>query len=282
MTGEGRSAIGVFGAGYVGLVTAACFAELGRTVALHDVDRAKLEVLRGGALPIHEPGLLELVERGVRAGRLRFVDDPAAAVAGACAVFVAVGTPPAADGHADLSAVRAAARTIARSLDGPTVIVNKSTVPVETGDLVAAIVREERTARHDAVVASNPEFLREGSAVADFMHPDRIVIGCADPQAEALLRELYAPLDAPVIVTDVRTAEMIKYTANAFLATKISFANEIAAICERVGADVKTVVAAAGADKRIGPAFLMPGWASAARACPRTSPRCAASPRTRR
>ncbi len=258
LSGE-RTGIGVFGAGYVGLVTAACFAELGRGVVLHDVDAAKLATLRAGALPIHEPGLLELVERGVRAGRLRFADDPAEAVAGMGAVFVAVGTPPAADGRADLSAVRAAARTIARLLDGPTVIVNKSTVPVETGDLVAAIVREQRTARHDAVVASNPEFLREGSAVADFFAPDRIVIGCEDPQAAALLRELYAPLNAPLIVTDVHTAEMIKYTANAFLATKVSFANEIAAICERVGADVQTVVAGAGADKRIGTAFLGAG-----------------------
>ncbi len=259
MLGSGRTGIGVFGAGYVGLVTAACFAELGRAVALHDVDAARLAMLRAGGLPIHEPGLLELVERGARAGRLRFVDEPAEAVAGMGAVFVAVGTPATADGHADLSAVRAAARTIARELDGPTVIVNKSTVPVETGDLVAAIVREHRTARHDAVVVSNPEFLREGSAVADFFAPDRIVIGCEDPQAEALLRALYAPLNAPLVVTDVRTAEMIKYTANAFLATKVSFANEIAAICERVGADVKTVVAGAGADKRIGTAFLGAG-----------------------
>jgi UDPglucose 6-dehydrogenase len=259
MLSGGRTGIGVFGAGYVGLVTAACFAELGHGVVLHDADAAKLATLRSGGLPIHEPGLLELVERGARAGRLRFADDPAGAVAGMGAVFVAVGTPSAADGHADLSAVRAVARTVARLLDGPTVIVNKSTVPVETGDLVAAIVRDQRVARHDAVVVSNPEFLREGSAVADFFAPDRIVIGCEDPQAETLLRELYAPLGAPLIVTDVHTAEMIKYTANAFLATKISFANEIAAICERVGADVKTVVAGAGADKRIGTAFLGAG-----------------------
>jgi UDPglucose 6-dehydrogenase len=174
-------------------------------------------------------------------------------------VFIAVGTPMREDGHAELAGVREAAGTIARHLDGPTVIVNKSTVPVETGDLVEAIVREHRLERHDAVVVSNPEFLREGSAVGDFFHPDRIVIGCEDPQAEALLRELYAPLGAPVIVTDVRTAEMIKYTANAFLATKISFANEIAAICERVGADIKTVVAGVGADKRIGTAFFGAG-----------------------
>jgi UDPglucose 6-dehydrogenase len=259
MLAANRSVLGIFGAGYVGLVTAACFAELGRTVVLYDVDEAKIRTLRAGGLPIHEPGLLELVERGARAGRLRFADEPREAVAGAGIVFIAVGTPMDADGRAELCHVRAAAHAIARHIDGPTVIVNKSTVPVETGDLVAAIVRAARTERHDAVVTSNPEFLREGSAVADFFHPDRIVIGCDDPQAEALLRELYAPLDAPVLVTDLHTAEMIKYTANAFLATKISFANEIAAICERVGADVKAVVAGAGADKRIGSAFLGPG-----------------------
>lgn len=174
-------------------------------------------------------------------------------------VFIAVGTPMGPDGTADVRAVLEASSAIARSLDGPTVIVNKSTVPVETGDLVAAVVRQERAERHDCVVVSNPEFLREGSAVADFFHPDRIVLGCDDRQAEELLRDLYAPLDAPVIVTDVHTAEMIKYTANAFLATKISFANEIAAICERVGADVATVVAGAGADKRIGTSYLGAG-----------------------
>lgn len=254
-----RSDLGVFGAGYVGLVTAACFAELGRTVTVHDVDDAKIKLLRQGQLPIYEPGLLELVERSVRAGRLRFTNEPAEAVRSCCAVFIAVGTPMAADGGADLRYVRTAAREIAAHLDGPTVIVNKSTVPVETGGLVAAIVREHRRARHDAVVVSNPEFLREGSAVADFFSPDRIVLGCDDPQAERIMRELYAPIDAPLIVTDVRTAEMIKYTANAFLALKISFANEIAAICERVGADVKDVIAGAGADKRIGAAFFGAG-----------------------
>jgi UDPglucose 6-dehydrogenase len=254
-----RSGIGVFGAGYVGLVTAACLAELGRNVVLHDVDVRKIATLRTGVLPIHEPGLLELLHRGVAAGRLRFTTEAQEAVAGRAAIFVAVGTPTCADGRADLSFVREAAGLIARHLDGPTVIVNKSTVPIETGDLVEAIVRAERIGRHDAVVVANPEFLREGSAISDFFHPDRIVLGCEDPQAEALLRELYAPLDVPLLVTDVHTAEMIKYTANAFLATKISFANEIAAICERVGVDVKTVVAGAGADRRIGTAFLGAG-----------------------
>ena len=249
----------MFGAGYVGLVTAACFAELGRGVMLYDIDVSKIAMLRAGGLPIHEPGLAELIERGVRSRRLRFTGEPQAAVAGMAAVFIAVATPMAEDGSAELRFIRDAAHAIARYLDGPTVIINKSTVPVETGDLVAAIVRAERLERHDAVVVANPEFLREGSAVADFLAPDRIVIGCNDPHAEALLRELYAPLHAPLIVTDVRTAEMIKYTANAFLATKISFANEIAAICERVGADVKTVTAGAGADRRIGTAFLGAG-----------------------
>lgn len=254
-----RQAVGVFGAGYVGLVTAACLAELGRDVSLYDVDARRIATLKQGGLPIHEPGLLEIVERTVKSGRLRFTDDAAEAVCGKAAVFIAVGTPMGDDGRADLRHVCAAARVIAREIDGPTVIVNKSTVPVETGDLVAAIVREERTTRHDVVIASNPEFLREGSAVADFFHPDRIVIGCNDRQAEEFLRTLYAPLDAPLIVTDMHTAELIKYTANAFLAMKISFANEIAAICERVGADVKDVVSGAGADRRIGTAFFASG-----------------------
>jgi UDPglucose 6-dehydrogenase len=259
MNASPRYALGVFGAGHVGLVTAACFAELGRTVVLYDVDATKIATLREGRLPIHEPGLAELVERGERAGRLRFTTEPREAVAGACAVFIAVGTPSEPDGRADLSSVREAAVTIARHLDGPTVVVNKSTVPVETGDVVASVIRATRTGGAEAVVASNPEFLREGSAVSDFLHPDRIVIGCDDPRAERVLRELYAPLDTTVIVTDIRTAEMIKYAANAFLATKISLANELAAICERVGADARTVFAGAGADKRIGTAFFGAG-----------------------
>ncbi|MFN2461546.1 MAG: UDP-glucose/GDP-mannose dehydrogenase family protein [Candidatus Velthaea sp.] len=249
----------MFGAGYVGLVTAACFAELGHVVRLYDADARKVALLRGGGLPIHEPGLAEVVARNVRAERLQFASEPAAAVAGARAVFIAVGTPQAPDGRADISAVRAAATAIAHAVDGPTLVVNKSTVPVETGDLVAAIVREQQPQDHDVRIVSNPEFLREGSALADFMHPDRIVFGCDDPQAEAVMRELYAPLDAPVVVVDVRTAEMIKYTANAFLATKISFINEIAGICERVGADINAVVAGVGADRRIGPAFFKAG-----------------------
>jgi UDPglucose 6-dehydrogenase len=254
-----RCRIGVFGAGYVGIVTAAGLAELGHHTVLCDSDAGKIAILRAGRLPIHEPGLLELVDRGARSGRLTFTAEPRDAVAGCNVIFIAVGTPAAPDGRADVSYVRRAAATIAVHLDGPTVIVNKSTVPVETGDLVSAIVRDARLARHDAVIVSNPEFLREGTAVFDFFQPDRIVLGCNDRHAEALLRDLYAPLDAPIMVTDIHTAEMIKYTANAFLAMKVSFANELAAICERVGADVKTVLAGAGADKRIGTSYFAAG-----------------------
>jgi UDP-glucose 6-dehydrogenase len=202
VTAAGRARIGVFGAGYVGLVTAAGLAELGRTIVLYDTDAAKIALLRAGGQPIHEAGLPELVARGVAAGRLEFTADPSAAVAGCGAVFIVVSTPN----------VRDAATTIAAHLDGPAIIVTKSTVPVDTGNLVAAIVRDARLTRR-AVVVSNPEFLREGTAVNDFFHPDRIVIGCGDPEAEAFLRELYAPLGAPLIVTDMRTAEMIKYAA---------------------------------------------------------------------
>jgi len=259
MLSEKRTTIGIFGAGYVGLVTAACFAELGNTVTLYDINARKIASLRSGELPIHEPGLLELVGRAIHAGRLSFTSEPRSAVAGARAVFIAVGTPATPDGRVDLTQVREAARAIAHSLDGPTIIVNKSTVPIDTADIVEAIIREAGTAHHGAVVASNPEFLREGSALSDFFSPDRIVLGCGDSSAETFLRELYAPLNAPIIVTDVRTAQMIKFAANAFLATKISFANEIATVCERVGIDVKAVLAAAGADKRIGTAFFDAG-----------------------
>jgi UDPglucose 6-dehydrogenase len=259
MLSHKRTTIGIFGAGYVGLVTAACLAELGNTVALYDIDARKIASLRNGELPIHEPGLLELVSRAVRASRLSFSSEPRSAVAGARAVFIAVGTPTTSDGRVDLTHVHGAARAIAHSLDGPTIIVNKSTVPIDTADIVEAIIREACAAQHGAVVVSNPEFLREGSALSDFFAPDRIVLGCGDSRAEAFLRELYAPLNVPIIVTDVRTAQMIKLAANAFLATKISFANEIAAVCEHVGIDIKAVLAAVGADKRIGTAFFGAG-----------------------
>ncbi len=253
------SDIAVIGTGYVGLVTGACFAELGNDVVCLDVDESRIESLRSGRVPFFEPGLEELVRRNASAGRLTFEVDPERAIPHAAVIFLAVGTPQTADGSADLSYIRKAAVTITENLGRDTVIVNKSTVPVETGDLVAAIVRERKATAHRVSVVSNPEFLREGSAISDFMHPDRIVLGVDDAEAAATMRHLYAPLDAKFIETDVRTAEMIKYAANAFLATKISFANQIALICERVGADVGDVMRGAGADQRIGTAFLGAG-----------------------
>jgi len=251
--------LGVFGAGYVGLVTAACFAERGHTVVVCDSDVQKAALLQSGGIPFAEPGLAQLVAHNVAAGRLHFTENPVSAVAGCAIVFIAVGTPAGADGRADISAVCAAATAIGRAIDGPVLIVNKSTVPVETGDLLASIVRTEDQVGHDVLVASNPEFLREGYAISDFTHPDRIVLGCEDRRSEAILRALYASFDAPIVAVDMRTAEMIKYTANAFLATKISFVNEVAGICERVGANIDAVVAGIGADRRIGREFLEAG-----------------------
>lgn len=253
------SDIAVIGTGYVGLVTGACFAELGNDVVCLDVDASRIASLRAGRMPFFEPGLEELVRRNSATGRLTFETDPALPIARAAVIFLAVGTPQTADGSADLSYVRQAAVTIAQNLGRDTVIINKSTVPVETADMVAAIVRERKTSAHKVSVVSNPEFLREGSAIMDFMHPDRIVLGVEDPEVGAIVRNLYAPLDAKIIETDVRTAEMIKYAANAFLATKVSFANQIALICEKVGADVGEVMRGVGADQRIGPAFLGAG-----------------------
>jgi UDPglucose 6-dehydrogenase len=252
--------ISVIGTGYVGLVTGACLAELGNQVWCIDTDESKIAQLNNGTVPFFEPGLEELVERNSRSDRLHFGTSPA--ILNSCdIIFIAVGTPMRDDGHADLSYIQDAARTIARHIDGKRtyLIVNKSTVPIETGDLVASIIREHNSEAGDARVVSNPEFLREGNAIADFMQPDRIVLGVYDEESATIMRELYAPLGAPVIVTDVRTAEMIKYTANAFLATRVSFINEIAKVCEESGADIKDVVAGAGADKRIGTAFMSPG-----------------------
>lgn len=251
--------IGVIGAGYVGLVTAACLAELGNTVVCADSDAEKIALLRAGTVPFFEPGLLELVLRNHHGGRLRFADGAAASVPGSDIVFITVGTPMAADGQADLGQIRAAAVEIALALDGPKIVVNKSTVPVQTADYVANLIAEHAGTHHRFCVVSNPEFLREGSAISDFMKPDRVVIGVSDAWAEAVMRDLYAPLEAPVLVTDARTAEMIKYTANAFLATKVSFVNEIANICQAVEANVKDVIAGTGADKRIGVAYMNPG-----------------------
>lgn len=251
--------ITVLGTGYVGLVTGTCFAELGNNVTCVDTDSSKIAALKKGQIPFYEPGLSELVTRNVSASRLTFTDRSSDGIQAAEVIFIAVGTPTGDDGHADLTYVRQAAHDIAASLNTPKVVVNKSTVPVETGDLVASIINEHRLQHHEVSVVSNPEFLREGSAINDFMVPDRIVIGVSDEKSERFMRELYAPLNARIIVTDVRTAEMIKYTANAFLATKISFINEIAHICDEVGADVAQVVEGAGSDKRIGTAFMNPG-----------------------
>src|SRR5690606_21192009 len=254
--------IAMIGTGYVGLVSGACFSDFGHDVVCVDRDQDKIDALRRGAIPIFEPGLDELVARNVRAGRLSFTTDLGEGVRGADAVFIAVGTPSRrGDGHADLSYVFAAAAEIAGAIDGPTVIVTKSTVPVGTGDEVERIARETAPGIETFVV-SNPEFLREGAAIEDFKRPDRIVVGTDDPRAAEVMREIYRPLylnKSPLLVTSRRTAELIKYAANAFLATKITFINEIADLCEQVGADVKDVARGIGLDGRIGAKFLHAG-----------------------
>jgi UDPglucose 6-dehydrogenase len=250
------------GSGYVGLVSGACFSEFGIEVACVDKDEAKIERLRRGEMPIFEPGLEALVDSNMRAGRLTFDTDLAAATAGADAVFIAVGTPSRrGDGHADLSYVFAAAEEIAEALTGYAVIVTKSTVPVGTGREVARRVRAANPAAQFDV-ASNPEFLREGSAINDFMRPDRVVIGTGSEHARQVMRQLYRPLfliETPIIFTGIETSELIKYAANGFLATKITFINEIADLCEKVGADVHDVARGIGLDGRIGRKFLHPG-----------------------
>jgi UDPglucose 6-dehydrogenase len=251
--------IAIVGAGYVGLVTAACFAELGNNVICVEKNAEKICALEAGKIPFFEPGLDELVRRNLAAGRLRFTNAVAEGLRDAVVAFIAVGTPSDPEGRADLRYVREAAIELARNAARDLLIVNKSTVPVETADLVLRLVRQHGTGHRRISVASNPEFLREGSAIADFMHPDRIVIGAFNDDDAQALAALYAPLEARIFVTDVRTAEMIKYTANAFLATKISFINEIANICQSVGADVKEVAQGAGIDKRIGTAFFNAG-----------------------
>jgi UDPglucose 6-dehydrogenase len=254
--------IAVIGTGYVGLVSGACFSEFGAAVTCVDKDAAKIARLQRGEVPIYEPGLGQIVESNARAGRLAFTTDLAAAVAGADAVFIAVGTPSRrGDGHADLTYVFGAAEEIARALTGYAVIVTKSTVPVGTGRRVAEIVRKARPEAEFDVV-SNPEFLREGSAIQDFMRPDRVVIGAETPRAQEVMRELYRPLyliETPMIFTAVETAELTKYAANSFLATKIAFINEIADLCEAVGADVQDVAKGIGLDGRIGRKFLHAG-----------------------
>ena len=254
--------IAVIGTGYVGLVSGACFSEFGVSVVCVDKEEAKIAQLRRGEMPIYEPGLEALVAANVAAGRLSFTTELKAAVDGADAVFIAVGTPSRrGDGHADLSYVFAAAAEIGRALTGYTVVVTKSTVPVGTGRQVAAILGRVCPSDNFDVV-SNPEFLREGSAIEDFMRPDRIVIGTDSERAQTVMRQLYRPLyliETPMLFTDIETAELIKYAANAFLATKITFINEIADLCERVGADVQDVAKGIGLDGRIGRKFLHAG-----------------------
>jgi UDPglucose 6-dehydrogenase len=254
--------IAMIGTGYVGLVSGACFSDFGHNVVCVDKDQGKIRALENGVMPIYEPGLQELVMGNVRAGRLSFTTELPGAVANADAIFIAVGTPSRrGDGHADLSYVFAAAREIAASICKPTVIVTKSTVPVGTGDEVERIIRELAPGVK-AWVVSNPEFLREGAAISDFKRPDRVVVGTDEEEARAMMAEVYRPLSlsqAPLLFTGRRTAELIKYAANAFLATKITFINEIADLCETVGADVKDVSRGIGLDNRIGSKFLHAG-----------------------
>ncbi len=252
----------MIGTGYVGLVSGVCFAEFGHTVTCVDKDEEKISRLKAGVMPIYEPGLESLVERNVAQGRLCFESEASRVVAEADAVFIAVGTPSRrGDGHADLSYVYAAAEEVAGLVRDFTVIVTKSTVPVGTGDEIEAIVRRACPTA-DVSVVSNPEFLREGSAIEDFKRPDRVVVGVADERARALMAELYRPLnlnETPIMFTDRRTSELIKYAANAFLAMKVTFINEMADLCEKVGADVQQVAKGIGLDKRIGPKFLHAG-----------------------
>src|SRR6188768_414755 len=254
--------VAMIGTGYVGLVSGACFADFGHEVVCVDKDKEKIAALTRGEVPIYEPGLNEVVAINARAGRLKFTTELSGAVAEADAVFIAVGTPSRrGDGFADLSFVYDAAREIARALDGFTVVITKSTVPVGTGDEVERIIRETRP-EADFTVVSNPEFLREGAAIRDFKLPDRIVIGTADTRAREVMSELYRPLylnRSPILFTGRRTAELIKYAANAFLATKITFINEIADLAEKVGADVQEVARGIGLDNRIGSKFLHAG-----------------------
>jgi len=252
--------IAVVGTGYVGLVTGTCFAESGHTVTCLDLDEKKIETLRAGGVPIYEPGLEELIRRNARDGRLRFTTSYAEAIPDAEVAFIAVGTPPGENGEADLKYVLAAARQVGEHLGRYTVVVDKSTVPVGSGERVAALLRE--VAKHPFDVVSNPEFLKEGAAIDDFMRPDRVVVGVASERARAIMAELYAPFvraEQPILFMDLRSAELTKYAANAMLATRISFMNEMATLCERLGADVDQVRRGIGSDRRIGHPFLFPG-----------------------
>ncbi|MEW6410510.1 MAG: UDP-glucose/GDP-mannose dehydrogenase family protein [Nitrospirota bacterium] len=252
----------VIGTGYVGLVTGACFSEFGIKVTCVDKEKKKIEALKKGQIPLYEPGLEEIVKRNTKEERLLFTSDIAHAVRKSLVIFIAVGTPPRGDGSADLAGIDEVARAIAENMNGYKVIVTKSTVPVGTGERIRKIIIQSQREKSNFDIASNPEFLREGSAIEDFMRPNRVVIGASSEQAIAILKDLYSPLyliETPFVITDIKTAEMIKYATNAFLATKISFINEIANICEKVGADVHVVAKGIGLDNRIGPKFLHPG-----------------------
>ncbi len=254
--------VAVIGTGYVGLVTGACFAEFGVEVTCVDVDEAKIGALNKGEIPIYEPGLGKIVEKNVNAGRLHFTTDIRSAVEHALVVFLAVGTPPLADGSPDMSFYEQAALDVAKAMNGYKVLVTKSTVPVGTGKWLKEFVTENMSERHSFGVASNPEFLREGAAIEDFMRPDRVVIGSNEDDAIAIMKDLYRPLyliETPIVITSLEAAELIKYAANAFLATKITFINEVANLCDAIGCDVHDVARGMGMDKRIGRKFLHPG-----------------------
>jgi UDPglucose 6-dehydrogenase len=254
--------IAVIGSGYVGLVTGACFAEFGVDVTCVDVDEQKIERLLNGVMPIYEPGLEHLVSKNTQAGRLQFTTDVRQAVEQALVIFLAVGTPPLPDGSPDLSYVESAAASVAEYMNGYKVVVTKSTVPIGTGEHIRSLINERKKTRANFGVVSNPEFLREGAAINDFMRPDRVVIGSRDEEAIAIMKDLYRPLyliEAPFVVTSLEAAELTKYAANAFLATKVSFINEIANLCDKIGCDVHDVARGIGMDKRIGSKFLHPG-----------------------
>jgi UDPglucose 6-dehydrogenase len=251
--------IAVAGTGYVGLSTGTCFADMGNNVTCIDINEEKIAMLKRGESPIYEPGLSEMIVRNMKAGRLHFTTSYEEALKDAEFIFICVGTPSGVDGEADLQYVRMAAESVARAMTHPIIVINKSTVPVGTGDWVADIIRRSQPEPIDFAVVSCPEFTREGSAIYDFMNPDRVVIGSRDPEAAERVAQLHLPLRTRIIMTDLRTAEMIKYASNAFLATKISFINEIAVICEKLGADVREVAEGMGFDRRIGPQFLNAG-----------------------
>ena len=248
--------IAIIGSGYVGLITGACFAEFGINVTCVDNDEKKIELMRKGEVPFYEPGLEELLQRNLKAGRLHFTNDLAEAVDSSLVIFIAVGTPPRGDGSAEMKYVEGVAREIARHIKSYKVIVTKSTVPVGTGERIKKIISKNLKENIDFDVASNPEFLREGAGIEDFMRPNRIVIGASSAQAIAIIKDLYRPLyliETPIVITDIKTAELIKYASNAFLAVKVSFINEMANLCESVGADVQVVAKGMGLDRRIGP-----------------------------